>query len=81
LTASSKFIRHVGVGVLKHSHSVAASPYDELVVADTGNDRVVVFNSAGDVVVTMGRGSFTGVAVHGATVFAQRVGQRCVVFA
>jgi DNA-binding beta-propeller fold protein YncE len=61
-SVDGEFIRHVGVGVLKYPHSVAASPYDELVVADTGNDRAVVFSSEGDVAVTMGRGDFTGVA-------------------
>jgi hypothetical protein len=77
-----EFIRHVGVGVLTHPHTVAASPYDELVVADTGNDRAVVFSSEGDVVVTMGRGDFSGVAVHGGVIFAADVNHRkCVVFA
>jgi DNA-binding beta-propeller fold protein YncE len=80
-SVDGEFIRHVGVGVLKYPRSVAASPYDELVVADTGKSRTVVFSSEGDVAVTMGRGDFTGVAVHGGTIFAADFNRKCVVFA
>ncbi len=69
------FIRHVGVGVLSHPEGVAASAFDELVVADCGNDCLRVFSSTGDLVATVGAGrGFTGVAVHGGGVFAASVG-------
>jgi hypothetical protein len=66
-----EFIRHVGVGVLSRPESVAASPFDELVVADPDNRCIRVFSSTGDLLATGGAGrGFTGVAVHGSTVFA-----------
>jgi hypothetical protein len=43
------------------------SAYDELVVADYGNSRVVMFGASGELLKTMGRGEFTGVAIHGGT--------------
>jgi tripartite motif-containing protein 71 len=64
------FIRHVGVGLLKGPKGVAASAFDELVVADTGNECLRVFNDTGDLLATMGEGYFTGVALRGSTVFA-----------
>jgi DNA-binding beta-propeller fold protein YncE len=80
-SVDGEFIRHVGVGVLKKPTGVTCSATGELVVADWGNDRVVVFSADGDMVLTMGGGNFTGVAVHGSTIFAQDNGGRCVVFA
>jgi DNA-binding beta-propeller fold protein YncE len=80
-SVDGEFIRHVGVGVLTRPRGVAASAHDELVVADTGKSRTVVFSSEGDVAVTMGRGDFTGVAVHGGTIFAADFNRKCVVFA
>jgi DNA-binding beta-propeller fold protein YncE len=65
-----EFIRHVGVGVLSRPESVAASAFDELVVADCGNRCLRVFSSAGDLLATVGESEFTDVAVHGSTVFA-----------
>ncbi len=80
-SVDGEFIRHVGVGVLSRPHGVAASAFDELVVADKGNRRVVVFNSAGDVVTTMAVDAVMGVVIHGGAVFAQSYGgQKCVVF-
>jgi hypothetical protein len=69
-SVDGEFIRHVGVGVLSHPEGVAASAFDELVVADYGNRRLCVFSSTGDLLATVGDGGFTGVAVHGSTVFA-----------
>jgi DNA-binding beta-propeller fold protein YncE len=69
-SVEGEFIRHVGVGVLSYPHGVAVSAFDELVVADTGNRRLCVFSSAGDVLATVGDGDFTGVALHGSSVFA-----------
>jgi DNA-binding beta-propeller fold protein YncE len=75
------FVRHVGVGVLKHPVGIACSAFDELVVADTGNDRVVVFGADRELLKTMGRGPFTGVALHGCIIFAQDyTDAKCVVF-
>jgi DNA-binding beta-propeller fold protein YncE len=76
------FIRHVGVGVLHRPVGVACSAFDEIIVADAGNRRVVVFSDIGDVLMTFGGGSdFIGVVVHGSTVFAQdMIAQRCVLW-
>jgi DNA-binding beta-propeller fold protein YncE len=75
------FIRHVGVGELNYPQGVACSAYDELVVADYGHSRVVVFGASGEVLKTMGDGGFSGVAMHDGTVFAQDfVGEKCVLF-
>ncbi len=69
-SVDGEFIRHVGVGVLSDPHGVAVSAFDELVVADTGNRCLRVFSGTGDLLATVGDGHFTGVAVHGGTVFA-----------
>jgi hypothetical protein len=70
-SVDGEFIRHVGVGVLSGPQGVAASAFDELVVADYGNRRLRVFSSTGDLLATVGAGrGFTGVVVHGSTVFA-----------
>jgi hypothetical protein len=66
-SVDGEFIRHVGVGVLSGPMGVAASAFDELVVADTGNRCL---SSAGDLLATVGDGGFTCVAVHGSTVLA-----------
>jgi DNA-binding beta-propeller fold protein YncE len=78
-SVEGEFVRHVGVGELSWSHGVACSAFDELVVADEGNKRVVVFSASGEVLHTMGDGSFTGVAMHGGTIFAQTTHDKCVV--
>jgi DNA-binding beta-propeller fold protein YncE len=76
-----EFIRHVGVGVLTRPQGVACSAFDELVVADTGNYRVVVFSDVGELLMAFGDGAFTGVAIHGSTVFAQDgAGCQCVLW-
>jgi DNA-binding beta-propeller fold protein YncE len=75
-----QFVRHVGVGVLKRPGGVACSAFDELVVADVGDDRVVVFSNVGELLMTFGDGAFTGVAIHGCTVFAQDHECRCVLW-
>jgi hypothetical protein len=75
------FIRHVGAGVLPEALSVACSASGELVVAGVGGIPVAVFSASGELVMTMGDGGCSGVAVHGGTVFAQGVlTMRCVVF-
>jgi DNA-binding beta-propeller fold protein YncE len=79
-SVDGEFIRHVGVGVLEHPRGVACSSFDELVVADTGNGRVVVFSDVGDLLMSFGDGYFTGVAIHGSTVFAQDHECRCVLW-
>jgi tripartite motif-containing protein 2/3/tripartite motif-containing protein 71 len=76
-----QFIRHVGVGVLMEPDGVACSDFDELVVADMGNRRVVVFSDVGELLMSFGDGRFTGVVVHGSTVLAQESDmQQCVVW-
>jgi DNA-binding beta-propeller fold protein YncE len=75
------FIRHVGIGVLQHPRGVACSTFDELVVADTDNRRVVVFDASGEVARTMGSRGFTGVALRDDTMFAVDAdSELCVVF-
>ncbi len=75
-----EFVRHVGVGMLRLPLGVACSAFDELVVADYGNRRVVVFSASGEMLHTMGCGTFSGVAMHGSTIFAQTyTDSKCVV--
>jgi DNA-binding beta-propeller fold protein YncE len=69
-SVEGEFVRHVGVGVLKHPTGVACSAFDELVVADYGNGRIVVFSASDEMVKTIGCGGITRVAVHGGTIFA-----------
>jgi sugar lactone lactonase YvrE len=82
-SVEGEFVRHVGVGELNHPHGVACSAHDEVVVADTWNSRVAVFSASGEVLhaTRMGDGNFTGVAIHGGTIFAPTwSGGKCVVF-
>jgi DNA-binding beta-propeller fold protein YncE len=84
-SVEGEFVRHVGVGKLHLPSSVACSAFDELVVADWGNNRVAVFSASGEMLHTMGDGDFTGIAIHGGTIFAQTcditaVSDECVVF-
>ncbi len=77
-----EFIRHVGVGKLSRPESVACSAFDEIVVADYGNG-IVVFSGSGELVTTMGGRAFTGVAMHGGTIFAHAQdypNAKCTVF-
>jgi DNA-binding beta-propeller fold protein YncE len=79
-SVEGEFVRHVGVGTLKQPYGVACSAVDELVVADRGNDRVVVFSASGEPLKTM-PGDFTGVAIHGGTIFAQDCKNcKCILF-
>jgi tripartite motif-containing protein 2/3/tripartite motif-containing protein 71 len=75
-----QFIRHVGVGVLKDPVGVVCSAFYELVVADRGNRRIFVFSDVGELLMAFGDGAFTGVAIHGSTVFAQVDTRRCVLW-
>jgi hypothetical protein len=84
-SVEGEFVRHVGAGKLSLPSGVACSAFDELVVADSGNLRVVVFSASGEMLRKMGDGRFTGVAMHGGTIFAQTCGvtavsDECVVF-
>jgi DNA-binding beta-propeller fold protein YncE len=80
-SVDGEFIRRVGVGVFHYPRGIACSAFDELVVADTDNRRIVVFSASGDILKTMGEDDFRGVVLHGGTVFAQDTdGQKCVVF-
>jgi DNA-binding beta-propeller fold protein YncE len=75
------FVRHVGVGKLNRPSGVACSAFDEIVVADGGYSRVVVFSAKHKVLHTIGGGNFSGVAMHGVTIFAQTYdNDKCVVF-
>ncbi len=77
-SVEGEFVRHVGVGELRCPQGVACSAFDEIVVADWGNRRIVVFSASGEVLHMMRGGDFTGVAIHGGTIFAQT--EKCVVF-
>jgi DNA-binding beta-propeller fold protein YncE len=79
-SVEGEFVRHVGVGKLNRPSGVACSAADEIVVASYSN-RVVVFSASGEMLHTMRGGDFTGVAMHGGTIFAQTYGNdKCVVF-
>ncbi len=80
-SVEGEFVRHVGVGKLSRPTGVACSAFDDIVVADYNNSRVVVFSASGEMLHTMGGGWFTGVAMHGGTIFAQTCNNdKCVVF-
>jgi DNA-binding beta-propeller fold protein YncE len=81
--SSGEFVRRIGVGVLSRPVGVALSPFDEIVVADSGNQCVRVFRCDSGLLlhtVGAGLGCFVGVATHGCTIFAQCHEDRCVVF-
>ncbi len=80
-SVGGEFVRHVGVGHLSYPTGVACSAFDELVVADYHNNRVVVFSASGELLKTMAGGYFTGVALHGGTIFAQDYrNSKCILF-
>jgi tripartite motif-containing protein 2/3 len=82
-SVEGEFIRHVGVCVLVFPCGVAASCFDELVVADKDNSRVAVFSDAGILVTTMAVNAVMGVVIHSGAVLALTPsygGQECVVF-
>jgi DNA-binding beta-propeller fold protein YncE len=79
-SVEGEFVRHVGVGKLRWPSGVACSAFDEIVVADSGRNRVVVFSASGEVLHTMGDGDFSGVAIHGGTIFAQSHDECVVLF-
>ncbi len=80
-SVEGEFVRHVGVRMFSWPTGVACSAFDELVVADTYNSRVVVFSASGELLTTVGSGRFTGVALHGGTIFAQDYrNSKCILF-
>jgi DNA-binding beta-propeller fold protein YncE len=80
-SVEGEFVRHVGVGELCFPMGVACSAFDELVVVDVWYERVAVFSASGEVLHTMGRSIFTGVAVHSGAIFAQTDrDDKCVVY-
>jgi DNA-binding beta-propeller fold protein YncE len=79
-SVEGEFVRHVGVGKLKYPSGVACSAFDEIVVADRGNLRVAVFSASGEMLHVMGDCTFTGVAIHGGTIFAQSHDECVVLF-
>jgi DNA-binding beta-propeller fold protein YncE len=80
-SVEGEFVRHVGVGMLRRPHGVACSAFDELVVADDGDMRIAVFSASGEMLTALAGDGFTGVAMHGGTVFAQTyTDSKCVVF-
>jgi hypothetical protein len=74
-----KFVCHAGVGVLDSPDTVACSAFFELVVADRWG--LYVFSANGEVLHTMRGVRFSGVRVHGDSVFAVNNCGDCVVFA
>jgi hypothetical protein len=81
-TIDGVFSHHVGASEqLRWPTSVTASATGgELVVARSSDDRVVVFDASGGLLHTFGHAYFSGVAIHGTTVFAQTSLGKCVVF-
>jgi hypothetical protein len=77
-SVGGEFIHHVGVGVLCGPQGVAASAFDELVVADSIKRCLCVFSSAGDLLASVSEGRFTGVAVSGSSVMAMECGAKTV---
>jgi DNA-binding beta-propeller fold protein YncE len=82
---TGEFIRHVGVGDLRFPLGVACSATkNEIIVADCNDRSVVMFRATGEFLQTMGHAghrSFSGVAIHGDTIFAQTFDRdKCVVF-
>jgi DNA-binding beta-propeller fold protein YncE len=76
-----EFDRHMGVGQLRAPTGVACAALDDLVVVDLGSKRVVAFSASGELLKTMGHGDFSGVAIHGGTIFAQDYNNsKCVLF-
>jgi DNA-binding beta-propeller fold protein YncE len=77
-----ELVRTVGVGVLHHPRGVACSAFGELVVADTGNHRVVVLSDDGRLAMALGYHTFSGVAMHGSVVCAvdDSASSGCVLF-
>jgi DNA-binding beta-propeller fold protein YncE len=70
-SVSGEFVRHVGGNVFGVVEGVACSAYDELVVADKGHDRLVLFSAGGEIFKTIACGNVLGVALHCGTVFLQ----------
>jgi DNA-binding beta-propeller fold protein YncE len=77
-----EFIRHVGVGKLKYPCGVVCSAFNELVVTNGGNGElwVRVFSDVGELLMTFGCADFSGVALHGSTLWATDVEGSCTVF-
>jgi DNA-binding beta-propeller fold protein YncE len=81
-----EFVRHVGVGALKFPADVAASAFDEIVVANGWWEPARVFSDVGDLLLSLnfGAADFVSVAVHGGTLFtevrAPAAGYQCVVW-
>jgi hypothetical protein len=75
------FIRHVGVGALRHPVGTAVSAFDELVVVQYAGTDVWVFTTiADDPEPICARSMFTGVALHGGTVFLMTRDGWCLTF-
>lgn len=69
-TIRGKFVRHIGVGVLKKPRGVACSAANEIVVADRGNWCLRLFSDSGEFLKSFACGNFTRVCTRGDTVFA-----------
>jgi DNA-binding beta-propeller fold protein YncE len=80
-SVDGEFIRQCGASILSRPSGIACSACDELVVADSGNNRVVVLGSSGEVLTTLGLGSYTSVSICSWAVVAHDAdASRCVVF-
>jgi DNA-binding beta-propeller fold protein YncE len=80
-SVKGEFVRHVGVGKLDRPEGVACSAFDEIVVADDRYEGgIVVFSASGEILRSMGGGLFSGIAIHGGTVFAQSHDECVVLF-
>jgi hypothetical protein len=78
-SVDGEFIRHVGAGLFHYPRGVACSSFDELVVADTGNGRVVVLSDVGDVLTTFSARGANGVCLFGSALWVSRLAA-CTVF-
>jgi hypothetical protein len=78
-------VRHIGAAVLSYPSSVACTDYDELVVVDGGNLRLLLFDAMGEMLLSFGSGVFNAVTIRDGSIFARTcarvdVGGECVVF-
>lgn len=86
-SSEGEYLRTASQEVMRCPEGIAMGPNEELIVCDTGNDRILVLDSAtGALITTIGTGTEklhvpTGVAVYGSNVIVADTGhQRIKIF-